>query len=329
MRGWVRVATESRPSPALVVVIVTYNNERDISDCLAPLVEQLPADGTVVVVDNDSNDATVAVVQREFSQVRLVRSPENVGFARACNRAADEIDEGDLLFLNPDAVVQPGCIDAIVDLARRRPDAGLYGGRALDGEGNFDPRSCWGRPTGWSLFCFASGLSSVLVRSERFNPEGIGGWLRDSEREVDVISGCLLLVRREAWTRLGGFDDRFFMYGEDSDLAVRARGLGYRPRITPRAVIRHEVGASSPSFEKHILLYRGKVTLVRKLWPGWGQRTAVGLLMAGVALRAGLARVAQPVLSVVRPGPRTAARDWAELWRRRAEWVAGWSGVDH
>lgn len=322
------MGAEEPGPPPLVAVVVTYNNERDIVACLGALVGQLPAAGVVVVVDNDSTDRTATLVETQFPQVRLIRSSSNVGFARACNRAAAVVGHGDLLFLNPDTEVQPGCIEAITDLARRRPEAGLYGGRALDAEGRFDPRSCWGRPTWWSLACFATGLSSALAGSERFNPEGMGAWRRDRERDVDVISGCLLLVRREVWDQLDGFDEDFFMYGEDADLAVRAHELGYRPLITPGAVVRHEVGASSPTVDKNVMLFRGKATLVRKLWPGPEGRVALGLLVAGVGLRAALAGVARPLLSRLRPGPRTEASVWAELWHRRPEWTPGWTGAD-
>ena len=321
--------TPERGRPVgLAVVIVTFNSQDDIAACLGSVVAQLPPDGAVVVFDNCSTDGTAAVVERDFPQVVLVRSDANLGFARACNRAAAQVDSEYLLFLNPDAVIAPGCVDALLDLARRRRDGGLYGGRALDAQGEFDPKSCWGRPTLWSLLCFATGLSSAFPASERLNPEGIGGWRRDTEREVDVISGCLLLARRDVWTRLGGFDERFFMYGEDVDLAVRAHRLGCRPAITPRAVVQHEVGASSSdALDKHVMLYRGKASLVRKLWTGPAERLAVGLLVAGVGLRALSGRWAARVLPGQGGRGRTESGTWAQLWKRRGEWRQGWAGT--
>jgi N-acetylglucosaminyl-diphospho-decaprenol L-rhamnosyltransferase len=264
------------------------------------------------------------VIERDFPQVLLMRSDANLGFARACNRAADLVDSDYILFLNPDAAIAPGCVDALLDLAERRRGGGLYGGRALDARGEFDPRSCWGRPTLWSMFCFATGLSSAFPKSERFNPEGIGGWRRDTEREVDVISGCLLLVRRDVWTQLGGFDERFFMYGEDVDLGVRAYRIGCRPAITPRAVVQHEVGGSSLAADKELMLFRGKASLVRTLWTGPSQRLAVGLLLAGVGLRALAGGWAGRLLPANGGVERTQAGIWAQLWRRRAEWRRGW-----
>ena len=185
--------------------------------------------------------------------------------------------------------------------------------------------SCWGRPTLWSLLCFATGLSAAFPRNARFNPEGLGPWARDTEREVDIVSGCLLLVRRPVWERLGGFDERFFMYGEDADLGIRARAAGYRSMITPDAEIVHLLGGSSPAVDKEVMLFRGKVTLLKKLWSGPAASLSLGLLWSGVWLRAHAAAVvrrvvAQPAASETRTAPGT----WSALWSRRDEWRDGW-----
>src|SRR5204862_7187826 len=113
--------------------------------------------------------------------------------------------------------------------------------------GAVDPKSCWGAPTLWSLVCFASGLSTLFPRTRLFDPESLGRWPRDTEQEVDIVTGCLLLTRRNVWDELGGFDERFWVYGEDADFCLRAAGRGWRPAITPRATVVHVVGASSAS----------------------------------------------------------------------------------
>ena len=256
-------------APLVTVVIVTYNSSEHIGACLDSALEQLPGDGSeVLVLDNASIDGTADLVEQQWPQVHLIRSSVNVGFARACNQAAAATSTQFVLLLNPDAVMFPGCVAALLDLARRRPWGGLFGGRAYTAAGDVDPMSCWGRPTLWSSFCFATGLSTAFANSERFNPEGIGSWPRDTERPVDIVSGVLLLADRGAWERLGGFDERFFMYGEDFDLGIRAIAAGYEPVITPDAGIRHVGGASSAAVQMEILLFRGKVSLVRKLWNG-------------------------------------------------------------
>ncbi len=310
----------------MTVVIVTYQNRDHIVGCLESLVDQVPDDGSrVIVFDNASRDGTAEVVASSFPAVELVRSDTNLGFGRAVNAAARRADTEFILLLNPDTVVRPGCVAALVGTARRRPDAPLVGGRALRPNGDLDPMSCWGRPTLWSLTCFATGLSAAFPRLALFNPEGLGGWARDTEREVDIVSGCLLLARRSVWEELGGFDERFFMYGEDADLGIRAKALGHRSIIAPDACIEHLWGGSSPAVGKEVLLFRGKTALIEKLWTGWARSLALALLSAGVWLRATTAAaVRSRSRHADRSDTRTAPSTWAALWDRRAEWRQGW-----
>jgi GT2 family glycosyltransferase len=141
----------------------------------------------------------------------------------------------------------------------------------------------------------------------------MGRWPRDTVREVDVVTGCLLLIGRELYDRLGGFDPQFFMYGEDVDLSLRARSLGVRPVLTPDAVVVHANGASSPQrADKLRLLMTGKATLVGKHWTGLGRRVAVGLLVGGVGLRAAGARLR-----------RQPDAPWRVVWAERATWRLG------
>jgi N-acetylglucosaminyl-diphospho-decaprenol L-rhamnosyltransferase len=312
--------------PTIAFVVVTYNNAGHIAGCLRSIAAQRPNAGSrIIVLDNASTDGTADLVEQGWTDVRVIRSPANLGFARACNRATEGIATRFVLMVNPDAILQPGCIDALLDVAARHPRAGLYGGRSYTPEGEVDRYSCFGRPTLWGLCCFATGLSAIFARSRWLNPEGIGAWARDTERPVGVVSGCLLLVDRIAWERLGGFDGQFFMYGEDVDLSVRAAGLGYAPMITPAAGVVHIGGASSSPVNKHILLFRGKITLARKLWTGPRRRAAEGLLAGGVLLRAVLSRARGAPAS---PGLRTSPKVWVELWQRRGEWRDGWARTD-
>jgi Polysaccharide biosynthesis protein len=172
-----------------------------------------------------------------------------------------------------------------------------------------NPGSCWGAPTLWSLFCFATLLSSAFKRTRLFDPESLGGWRRDSVREMDIVTGCLLLAPRSLWEELGGFDTRFFMYGEDADLSLRAKALGYRPAITPDAVVTHEIGVSSSTREdKLMLLFRGKATLLRKHWRGLRLRLGLFLLSAGLRSLLSRGRGSQP-------------SPWTRVWRNRSQWL--------
>jgi GT2 family glycosyltransferase len=216
--------------------------------------------------------------------------------------------------LNPDTELVGDTLTALLRYARAHPKAGLIGGRTLSPDGRLDPGSCWGEQSLWSLVCFASGLSTLFRGSRIFNPESLGGWPRDSARQVDIVTGCLCLAPRTAWEQLGGFDETFFMYGEDADLAARARKAGYQPAITPDAVIVHYVGASSLSAEKREMTLRCRVALARKHWSPKRAEAAVVLLQAGTGLRALGASMAG-----------SSGSTWPAVWRRRRDWREGYA----
>lgn len=312
-------------TPTVSMVIVAFRNRHDLPTCLASIAAACAKSEEpyeVIVVDNASDDGTADVVEQDHPWVRLLRSDVNLGFGRAANLGARAARADLILHLNPDTELLPGSLEALLDLARRRPDAGLYGGRTVTPDGQLDPRSAWGRPTMWSLLCFGTGLSSIASGSRLFDPESLGGWKRDSEREVPVVTGCLLLARRSVWERLGGFDPRFFMYGEDADLSMRAWAAGYRPVISPDAVVVHALGGSSTtSATRWSMVLRGKSTLVRRHFTGGRRRIALSMLWTGVAARAALATIGRIVRrSLAEP-------HWPEVWSRRAEWLPGWQAV--
>jgi GT2 family glycosyltransferase len=296
-------------SADVAVLVVSYNTERELVRCLESLrAQRRSVTQQVVVVDNASSDGSVAAVRERFGEVELVASPENLGFARGVNLAATRADAELLLLLNPDTVVLDHAVDELVAFARAHPGHGLYGGRTVRPDGSLEPSSCWALPTLWSTLMFVTGLSSLARGNRWLDPESMGGWARDTVREVDVVTGCLMLVPRAVWDALGGLDERYFMYGEDADLALRARAAGLRPIVCPDAVVVHEVGrASAHRADKLLLLFRGKATLMRCHWRGPRRALGLALLAGGVAARALLARDAA----------------WATLWRHRRTWLRG------
>lgn len=300
------------PRPCVSVVVVTYNSAADVTDCLSALPGAAATTSyEVVVVDNASMDDSAATVRRTLPTAVLVEQTDNTGFAAACNVGVKASTGEYVLLLNPDAVPQPGSIDALVDFARRHPDHTPLGGRCVDEAGGLDPRSCWGAPTLWSTLCFATGVARWRKDSPLLNPEGLGGWQRDSVREVGVVTGFLLLVQREVWDELHGLDRTFFVYGEDVDFSVRARRAGRRPSITPDALVVHPAGKSSPdSLSKLLLLYKGKATFMLKHWSR--PRAVLGrlLLLLGVGLRASVAG---------------RSSDHHQLWQHRREWLPGFT----
>lgn len=280
----------------------------------------------VIAVDNASTDGSADMIAAHPLKPHLIASPINHGFAAANNLAAKQAKGRYLLLLNPDTVILDGAIDKLVAFAAERPQAKIWGGRTRFGDLRLNPQSCWQRMTAWNLFCRASGLAALFKSTSLFNGEAIGGWQRDSVRDVDIVVGCFLLIERSFWTELGGFDPAFFMYGEEADLCLRAKKLGARPAITPEATIIHYGGASERiRADKMVRLLSGKVMLIDRHWSRATAPFGKALLAAWPLGRA----VATSVIALFKPSVAPAAETWRTIWRRRAEWIAGYKAELH
>ncbi len=309
--------------PELSILVISYNTAELTLACLDSVVAETHATAyEIIVVDNASSDGSADAVAAAHPEVRLIRLGENMGFARANNMAAKMAKGNLLLLLNPDTLVLDGAIDRLVAFAKARPQARIWGGHTVFGDGSLNPSNCWRRMGLWNLFCRVAGLTGMFPESKLFNAEAYGGWPRDTEREVDIVTGCFFLIERRFWETLGGFDPLFFMYGEEADLCLRARALGARPRITPDASIVHYGGASEQvRAEQIIRLSRAKVSLLARHMPA-------GLRGAGIFLYRlwPLSRMlAYRFAMLVRPSDRFAGEHatWSEIWRRRREWQQG------
>lgn len=307
-------------APDLSIIVVSFNTRDYTLACLRSVREQTRGvDYELLVVDNASRDGSAEAIAREHPEARLFALDENLGFGRANNLAAREARGRRLLLLNPDTLVLDGAVQKLHDFAVREAPHDVVGGRTFFADGSLNPGSCWGAPSLWSLFCMASGLSQLLPGSTLTNPHALGAWPRDTVREVGVVAGCLLLIPRDLWERLGGFDTAFFMYAEDVDLCLRARAAGARCIICPDARIVHYAGASEQvRADKMVRLFRARTQLMRKHWPGARAWLGVRLLELWALLRVaafGAARLAAPRLA-------GRHRTWLRIWGERDAWAA-------
>lgn len=307
------------PAPVLTIIVVSYNTREMTLECLRSIRAETRAPHEVIVVDNDSQDGSAAAIAAEFPDMRLMAETVNHGFAKANNLAAREARGEYLLLLNPDTVVLDGALDKLLAFARRRPEAKIWGGRTLYGDRTLNPSSCWRRMTLWSLFCNSVGLSTLFPRNPLFNAEGYGGWDRSTEREVDIVTGCLFLISRADWGVLGGFDPAFFMYAEEADLCLRARAqIGARPRVTPEVVIVHYTGASqSVRADKLVRVLKAKGDLIDRHFPVFQRRIARFLLGSYPRSRWLGARLLRKRGSAAEERYTL----WNEVCRRRVEWA--------
>jgi N-acetylglucosaminyl-diphospho-decaprenol L-rhamnosyltransferase len=307
----------------LTVIVVSFNTRELTLTSLETLFETTRATRfRCIVYDNASADGSAEAIAAAFPQVEVIAADRNIGFAAANNVVAQTATTPYLLLLNPDTEVHEGAIDRLMDFARARPEAGIWGGRTVFPDGSLNIASCWGQITPWSLFTRATGLSSIFRSSEFFNPEGIGGWQRDSVRDVDIVVGCFLLIKTDLWRDLGGFDLRYYMYGEEADLCLRAKTRGFQPMITPDAEIMHLVGASTTvRADKSVLVLKARATLIRDHW----SRGLVPLGLALMWLWAGLRRAGTAPLGLSRTqSHKTRAQLWKTIWTRRREWLSGY-----
>ncbi len=311
--------TPSRPRPSATVVVLTHASARTLPACLAALLPQVAEVGArLLVVDNESPDDTVAVARG--LGVEPVRAGANLGFARGCNLAAEQADGDALVLVNPDAVLDPGCLVALLRAMRTDRGAGPIGGRAHLRDGSYDPRCVLGRPSLHGALGFATGASTLLPRRRLTAPEDGPRWLPADGSVLDVpaVSGAVMAVPTGLWRALGGFDERYFLYGEDVDLSLRARALGWQPVVATSAGYTHAGGASSASSRaRDLWLHRGKAELYHRHLAPRSARWAVRGLQMGARLRSLAAEL--PVERASAPGRR-----WAAVYADRALWRGGY-----
>ncbi len=308
----------------LSIIIVSFNTREMTLACLRSVFTQTTeTQYEIVVVDNNSQDGSVEAIRAEFPTVQLLAMRENLGFAGANNLAANYTRGRKLLLLNPDTVVLDRAVDRLFTFAEQNPASRIWGGRTVFADGSLNPTSCLRRISLWSLFCYAFGLTYLAPNSHIFSRENYGGWKRDTVRDVDIVTGCFLMIERSLWDELGGFDPTFFMYGEEADLCQRAYHLGARPLITPDATIIHYTGASEATpLERRIKLFKGRMTLInRHFSPSHVPLARLLHLLVPITRWFGAWMVGS-LLS--RPTFIEAAAYWRETYRRRREWMYGY-----
>lgn len=305
------------------VLVVSYNTRAMTLDCLASLVRETEGiSSEIIVIDNDSRDGSVEAIRAAHPDIRTVALKENLGFGRANNRGAEIARGTRLLLLNPDTLVIDDAVGRLMSFADAHPKARLWGGRTLFADKSLNPTSCWRFMSLTSLFCEATGLAGAFPNSPLLAAERYGGWARDTVREVEIVTGCFLLIDRSLWDELGGFDESFFMYAEEADLCYRARKAGARPLFSPDPAIIHFDGGASPSrLRSAILTYKGKAHFLIRHWTPLRRSLGLMLLKLAVLRRAMADRLTG------RRG-RAGDLDWAEVWAARGDWSAGYAAPE-
>ncbi len=304
----------------LTIIIVSYNTKDLTLKCLETLFKNTHVEKfRTVVWDNASHDGSADAIQTTFPGVELIRSEENVGFAKANNLVAETVISDWLLLLNPDTEVHPNAIDELLKFSKENPKAGITGGRTVFPDGSLNIASCWQKISLWSSICHATGLTAVFAKQPLFNQEAMIDWERDSIRHVDIVVGCFLMIPTSLWKTLGGFDLKYVMYGEEADLCLRAAKLGYEPMITPKAQIMHLVGASSSrKADKLKLVAQSRITLMKDHW----KKPLIPLGLATMWLWS-FSRFVAVKLAFSKES--RSYQIWNEMWQDRKRWINGYS----
>jgi GT2 family glycosyltransferase len=195
------------------------------------------------VVDNASTDASAELVRERYGWAQLIASDKNVGFGSAVNLVAERTSSPWLAIANADVRLQPGALDRLLESAERDPGAGALAPRLVLPDGSTQ-HSVFAFPTLPFIFILQSGLFHVS-RDLSDRMALLGLWDTERARRVPWAVGAFLLIRRQAWDQVGGFDRRQWMYAEDLDLGWKLRRAGWATRYEPRAVVEHEEGASA------------------------------------------------------------------------------------
>ena len=279
----------------LSIIIVNYNSRSLIEQCLVSVDKAITGINTeIIIVDNNSNDGSKEYLPPKFAHVKFIFNNVNLGFARACNQGF-KISFGQyVLFLNPDTILSGTCLKDCISFFQSYPDAGAVGVRMLDEKGNFLKESKRGLPSPSASFYKLFGLTAMFPGSKTFGKYYQGHLPENENNAVDVLSGAFLMIKSEVFEKVGGFDESFFMYGEDIDLSLRISQSGFKNYYLGKISVTHLKGGSTAYNYKYIRDFYGAMDLFVKKHYSDKSTFYRSFLHTGIGVRKILAMLAVP-----------------------------------
>jgi N-acetylglucosaminyl-diphospho-decaprenol L-rhamnosyltransferase len=282
----------------LSVVIVSYNVKFFLEQCLSSVKKAigesslLAGQTEVFVVDNASTDGTVQFLLPLFPRFHFIQNTENKGFAKANNQVAGLCSGDYLLFLNPDTILAEDSLETCISFFGIKPDAGALGVRMVDGAGKFLKESKRGFPGVWASFFKMTGFTKVFPHSKKISSYYLGHLDERYSHAVDILSGAYLMTRKDVFIKSGGFDEQFFMYGEDIDLSYRIRQEGYQNYYVAETTIIHFKGESTSRDFRFVKMFYGAMILfMKKHFKGFDSSVRLFLLTLAVKSRQAMAYI--------------------------------------
>ncbi len=228
------------------IIIVNYNVKHFLEQCLRSIyLSAHNLNLEIFVVDNNSTDGSLEYLKPRFPEVHFIKNTQNVGFARANNQALRLAQGRYILILNPDTLLKQDSLQALIEYMDAHPRSGACGPKMLDRYGKFDKTSKRGFPTPWVAFCRLSGISKLFPHSPLFSRYDLLYIDENTPAIIDALTGSCMMIRREAYLQTGGFDEDFFMYGEDIDWCYRIQQAGWEIHYAPVTKIIHFRGEST------------------------------------------------------------------------------------
>jgi N-acetylglucosaminyl-diphospho-decaprenol L-rhamnosyltransferase len=268
----------------LAVVIVNYNTGEYLERCLASLETHrgdLRLD--VLVIDNASHDGSHRAAVAAHPWARLIENPDNVYLSPAWNQGILETEAPFVLLLNPDTEWWDGTLADYVAIARAHPRAGMVGPMVRNTDGSVYPS---GRPLPSVVDAVGHGFLGLFAPRNRFSRRyHMDGWDRSTEREVDWVSGCCMLLPRRVFDEVGLLDESFLLYGEELDMATRLRDAGWFVLFTPGVEILHAIGVSTGRSRRMSVMHSASIYRYYRKHRARGWRRLT-LPLAWTALRA-------------------------------------------
>lgn len=289
------------------VIIVNYNVKYFLEQSLLAVRAALQFEpGEVIVFDNASTDGSKAYLTPRFPDVQFIWHEENIGFGRANNKALLNAKGDIILFLNPDTIIGERCLQQSAAYLRSRRDAGGLGVRMVDGRGRFLKESKRAYPSFFTSVFKLCGLSSLFPRSPLFARYYLGHLDSNRSHEVDVLAGAFMMVKKEVLAITGGFDEQFFMYGEDIDLSYRIQEAGYKNLYYANQTIIHFKGESTKrgSLNYIKLFYSAMILFIAKHYTGFSSSRYRSFLYLAIWVRASLAYVGGLVHRLISGGQK-------------------------
>jgi N-acetylglucosaminyl-diphospho-decaprenol L-rhamnosyltransferase len=275
----------------LGIVVISYNTRQLTLDCLESVYHDLAGsqlDGCVWVVDNASSDNSAASIATAYPQAIVLAGTENLGFARAVNHGVELVESlaeppPYFLLLNPDTVVNPGALRAMLDYLCDNPRAAVAGAQLLYGDGSFQHGAFHFPTLLMAVFDFWT-INHRLVNSSLNGRYSQRRYLSGRPFFIDHPLGAAMMVRQEAWRQVGPLDQGYFMYGEEIDWCMRARKQGWQIACVPRARITHYAGQSTAQFRAnmYVALWRSRYRLFAKHYSRAYQRFVRLIVRAGL-----------------------------------------------